>query len=1131
MAKWSICEGLMIGEIRYFLCKAWVIIVLACIIFSDSTHGSIIGPTGKRLRVNSQLSALVIFAQFADEGISKKAPSWSKDLFDVTIPGSFSHFYQDMSGGRLSVVGAVLPKRYISFGDRGTYVAEQSGEVGGYGRFNLEVLLQADQDVDFGMFDNDGPDGVPNSGDDDGYVDIVFINLHTVPRGFFIETATGLASLGLDKDFVSNDKAFSGGYIRIGNRFSGISGTTQRGHTFSVTASTMCHEFGHVLGLTDLFDQSSLSADGELDPVEDSAGIGNWGLMGLGTLGWGIEDGPNAFSAPSIVELGWMDVIELGSPFESFVMEELFSGRKVYKIPIHQEEYYLIEYRRSDGSFYNRNIPRDGLLIWHVDERADNDQERHKRVDLVCADGLYSDQGFPSEMANAIGGRDNLDFWSRDENYANRFNGNKGDATDPFDGVEYTRFSHDSNPSLRAYTGSYRGAALPLGLENIHEQNGRMVVDIVSNELAGVITGRSRWEGEIQIDGDVVIAPGATLSLADGVKISFKNDDVRQAGFDRMRSELLVYGNLELEGQVYFSSANTQGQDGDWAGILLMNGQKFEEGNVFIEHALWDIVRFRLPEGRTVWNESKTLWGDLLVPKNAELIINAGVELLVSPVDLLFNGISADFTELRVDGSLEINGNAGSPVRITVQGGVVEEPIWYGIIQAADARIEIEHSKLDRAGYGVFGEVGLDGFFRLADVELRDFAASAVRLLLNGEAEIVRSKMIRSSGPAIRIDGSGQLGLIDVKIEGNGREGVLINNCSIYGEQVYLEGNGSIDADDLRPGIASKGGFDQNIIFKRSSIKKNSAEGILLLGSVGNVDLEDSFVGENGSTGIRISRATGVRLHDVEVVGNQDAGIIIDSAKVLINEAEIRTNIRHALYLGPMTMGVISKSYFGEGLGAVLDSVGILTIEDNHFERTPVGLEVNNSNTELLRNKFISNGIGLRFRGLSSPITIKGNVFSGNSTAIENLMNEKLYAQGNYWGELDSLNILGLMNGPVDFSSFLKVDPDSEEVLLDTILEQNKSDIEIPFPNPNNPTVNVFNIPVNLKESGLVQMMVWDVLGSRVCKLDPRILGEGLQIIEWDGRNDDGEYVASGIYFYRVWSSRITREGRLMLIR
>ena len=88
-------------------------------------------------------------------------------------------------------------------------------------------------------------------------------------------------------------------------------------------------------------------------------------------------------------------MVELNVSSEGFLIEELFSGRKILKIPIHQEEYYLIEYRRSDGSFYNRNIPRDGLLIWHIDERADNDQERHKRVDLVCADGLFADKGFP----------------------------------------------------------------------------------------------------------------------------------------------------------------------------------------------------------------------------------------------------------------------------------------------------------------------------------------------------------------------------------------------------------------------------------------------------------------------------------------------------------------------------------------------------------------------------------------------------------------------------------------------------------------------------------------------------------------------------------------------------------------
>ena len=80
---------------------------------------------------------------------------------------------------------------------------------------------------------------------------------------------------------------------------------------------------------------------------------------------------------------------------EGLEIGEIFSDRKVYKIPLTQDEYFLLEHRRADGSYYNSNIPQDGLLIWHVDERADNDEERHKQVDLVCADGLFAPNGDP----------------------------------------------------------------------------------------------------------------------------------------------------------------------------------------------------------------------------------------------------------------------------------------------------------------------------------------------------------------------------------------------------------------------------------------------------------------------------------------------------------------------------------------------------------------------------------------------------------------------------------------------------------------------------------------------------------------------------------------------------------------
>ena len=182
--------------------------------------------------VTGTYNALVIFAKFRGEadGADSK-PSWADDLFDPGVPGSFAHFYDEMSRGQLRVRGEVLPKRYSSLEAAAAYLPEEGGASGDYPRFNLEILTQADADVDMSRFDNDGPDGVPNSGDDDGYVDVVFINLLTVPVNFLLRTATGLASLGFDADFISDDPAAGGGYIRVRGRFSGFGGTTQRGAT------------------------------------------------------------------------------------------------------------------------------------------------------------------------------------------------------------------------------------------------------------------------------------------------------------------------------------------------------------------------------------------------------------------------------------------------------------------------------------------------------------------------------------------------------------------------------------------------------------------------------------------------------------------------------------------------------------------------------------------------------------------------------------------------------------------------------------------------------------------------------------------------------------------------------------
>src|SRR5262249_30897212 len=61
------------------------------------------------------------------------------------------------------------PGAYYHSDDNGLGTDRTSGETGAFIRHTLQA---ADASVDFRPYDNDGPDGVPNSGDDDGVVDL-----------------------------------------------------------------------------------------------------------------------------------------------------------------------------------------------------------------------------------------------------------------------------------------------------------------------------------------------------------------------------------------------------------------------------------------------------------------------------------------------------------------------------------------------------------------------------------------------------------------------------------------------------------------------------------------------------------------------------------------------------------------------------------------------------------------------------------------------------------------------------------------------------------------------------------------------------------------------------------------------
>jgi hypothetical protein len=84
------------------------------------------------------------------------------------------------------------------------------------------------------------------------------------------------------------------------------------------------------------------------------------------------------------------------------------------------------------------------------------------------------------------------------------------------------------------------------------------------------------------------------------------------------------------------------------------------------------------------------------------------------------------------------------------------------------------------------------------------------------------------------------------------------------------------------------------------------------------------------------------------------------------------------------------------------------------------------------------------------------------------------------------------------------------------------------YPNPFNPRTQIdFDLP----HSDLVEVSVFNLLGQRVSKLLDGPVEAGLHSVEWDGTDDSGRRVASGVYFYRLTSPTISETRKMVLLK
>ena len=133
--------------------------------------------------------------------------------------------------------------------------------------------------------------------------------------------------------------------------------------------------------------------------------------------------------------------------------------------------------------------------------------------------------------------------------------------------------------------------------------------------------------------------------------------------------------------------------------------------------------------------------------------------------------------------------------------------------------------------------------------------------------------------------------------------------------------------------------------------------------------------------------------------------------------------------------------------------------------------------------------------------------------------------------DVENLNIplskdIGSFNIPAS------VDP-TDELALTMLGEVKRTALLQNFPNPFNPETW---IPYQLVESVDVGIDIYDVQGHHIRRIELGARSAGSYLTKetaayWDGRNDDGELISSGIYFYQLRAGDYTAVRRLVILK
>jgi M6 family metalloprotease-like protein len=301
----------------------------------EMTPASIPQGVRETMMISGTAYVPVFMAKFSTTGADPYPVSeLQTKLFAPPPAASMTGLYDEMSYGALNLTGTVYD--WVTVSNIDTYY---EGGCNGLlcptaktGQFIKEILQLKDPSVDFGLYDNDGPDGLPNSGDDDGFVDFVAF-VHPEVGGECGTTniwshrwvVAGWPEFN-DQPWTTNDPRTGGGLIMVWDyTIQPALGSANGCGTGINEIGVFCHEFGHAFGLPDLYDGSG------------SEGIGHWGLMSSGN--WNTPTNPAHMCAWSKMELGWILPTVVGPTSQAYTINNSEVNAEAFKLDVMEEKF------------------------------------------------------------------------------------------------------------------------------------------------------------------------------------------------------------------------------------------------------------------------------------------------------------------------------------------------------------------------------------------------------------------------------------------------------------------------------------------------------------------------------------------------------------------------------------------------------------------------------------------------------------------------------------------------------------------------------------------------------------------------------------------------------------------------